>query len=338
MYLYSMKCKNKKCNIEHDGLFGNGIFCSKKCACSYAGLKADKNKQREAAIRNKNGLRLKEFNEKIQIDNINKKETERLSKEHFCESCGIKNEGLYGSGRFCSKGCSNKREWSEDKKNKHSKIAKKSDNVLAANSKRSFKIIKECVICKKEFSVRKSEIKKKYCTKKCFVNDKDFKYRNKAKGGFREGSGLGKSGWYKGIQCDSSYELAWVIYNLEHEISFIRNKKGFEYVFNGITRKYYPDYYLPNSNEYVEIKGFKTEQNEAKISQFAHKIKVLYKNDLSNVFNYVVGKYGKNFIELYEGNPYKLKKNKCGICGEPSKNKYCSRVCSGKSVNLKKNK
>lgn len=30
-------------------------------------------------------------------------------------------------------------------------------------------------------------------------------------GGLRVGSGRGKKGWYKGIHCDSSWELAFVV-------------------------------------------------------------------------------------------------------------------------------
>ena len=35
-------------------------------------------------------------------------------------------------------------------------------------------------------------------------------------GGIREGAGRSKSGWYKGYYCNSSYELAWVIYSLDN--------------------------------------------------------------------------------------------------------------------------
>ena len=65
-------------------------------------------------------------------------------------------------------------------------------------------------------------------------------------GGYKKGCGKGKKGWYKGYWCDSSWELAFVIYNLEHGIKFERNKQGFEYVFENKTYKYYPDFILGN--------------------------------------------------------------------------------------------
>ena len=41
-----------------------------------------------------------------------------------------------------------------------------------------------------------------------------------APGGKRHGSGRGKKGWYKGYYCDSTWELAWVIYQLDHGVKF----------------------------------------------------------------------------------------------------------------------
>src|SRR5713226_6636200 len=37
-------------------------------------------------------------------------------------------------------------------------------------------------------------------------------------GGYERGSGRGKKGRYRGYWCDSTYELVFVIYTLDHEI------------------------------------------------------------------------------------------------------------------------
>jgi len=42
--------------------------------------------------------------------------------------------------------------------------------------------------------------------------------KDRGLGGYQKKSGRGKWGWYKGFWCDSSYELAYVIYNLDHNI------------------------------------------------------------------------------------------------------------------------
>jgi hypothetical protein len=117
-------------------------------------------------------------------------------------------------------------------------------------------------------------------------------------GGYRKGSGRGKSGRYKGFWCDSSWELAYIIYNLEHNIYFERNKEKFSYMFNGKKFNFIPDFI--ENGQFVEIKGYYSKQWEAKLNDFPHKIKILYKSDMKKYFDYVIDKYGKDFIKLYE--------------------------------------
>ncbi len=117
-------------------------------------------------------------------------------------------------------------------------------------------------------------------------------------GGYKPRSGRGKSGWFKNYWCQSSWELAFVIYNIDHNIKFKRNNLGFQYTFKEKNLKYYPDFILGDT--YIEIKGFKTDKDVSKWEQFQGKLKILYKNDLIDVLSYVENKYGKNFINLYE--------------------------------------
>ena len=46
-------------------------------------------------------------------------------------------------------------------------------------------------------------------------------YKN-TRGGYRPGSGRAKTGYYKGIYCGSTYELAWVIYQIDNNKDFSR--------------------------------------------------------------------------------------------------------------------
>lgn len=116
-------------------------------------------------------------------------------------------------------------------------------------------------------------------------------------GGYIRGSGRGKKGWYKGFFCDSSWELAYVIYCLDHHIDIKRNVEKRYYSWNGKTKVYIPDFVVDGT--VVEIKGFKTEQWLAKLEANCD-IKVLYKEELKPVFAYVRSKYGKDFTSLYE--------------------------------------
>lgn len=121
--------------------------------------------------------------------------------------------------------------------------------------------------------------------------------KNNKSGGIRKGSGRGKKGYYKGIWCDSSWELAWVIYNLEHNINFERNNEKFKYVFNNEEHYYTPDFKC--NNEFIEIKGYLRNNDTYKWEQFPYKLSVLKKNEMNHILKYVIDKYGKDFIKLY---------------------------------------
>lgn len=127
--------------------------------------------------------------------------------------------------------------------------------------------------------------------------------KNPNAGGLRKGSGRGRKGRYKGYWCDSTWELAWVIYNLDHGIHFERNYEGFEYVYENRKHKYYPDYII--EGVYYEIKGrrsYKSLDNKtkAKIKSFNKELNVLYENEMKPILEYVVNKYGKDFYRLYD--------------------------------------
>lgn len=116
-------------------------------------------------------------------------------------------------------------------------------------------------------------------------------------GGYVQGAGRGKKGWYKGFFCDSSWELAYVIYCLEHNIDIIRNTEKLKYIWQGAVKNYIPDFVVQGI--VTEIKGYKTEQWFAKLAANPD-VTVLYEKDLEAVLKYVKNKYGKDFISLYE--------------------------------------
>jgi hypothetical protein len=164
----------------------------------------------------------------------------------------------------------------------------------------------KCEECKKTFECNKNE--QICCSRKCFSewNKRTGHLKGKT-GGIREGAGRGKSGWYKGYFCNSSYELAWVIYSLEHNIKFIRNKEWFNYTnSNGKISKYFPDFYLTDADTYVEIKGYKEKEFDNKQKAFTKNILIVDKEEIKPYIEYVESKYGKSFIKLYDGNPHKI--------------------------------
>ena len=124
---------------------------------------------------------------------------------------------------------------------------------------------------------------------------------NPKAGGLRQGSGRGHKGWYKNYFCDSTYELAYIIYNLDHNIKFERCKLEYDYIYNNKHHIYHPDFILPDGS-LVEIKGYYTAQVDAKIKSVNDRdIKVLYEKDLKYAFDYINETYKVNKLEdLYE--------------------------------------
>jgi hypothetical protein len=47
-----------------------------------------------------------------------------------------------------------------------------------------------------------------------------------------------------------------------------------------IQRKYYPDFYLPEFNLWIEVKGWEKEIDQFKWAQFPHTLKIIRNNDL----------------------------------------------------------
>lgn len=125
--------------------------------------------------------------------------------------------------------------------------------------------------------------------------------QNPTCGGKRHGSGRGKKGWYKGFFCDSTYELVYVIYNLDNNIEFKRCSRVYTYTYKGKQHKYYPDFELADGT-LVETKGYHSDIVDAKTASVTDRsIIVLYEKDLSYAFDWVKAHYQFNDIsDLYE--------------------------------------
>lgn len=113
--------------------------------------------------------------------------------------------------------------------------------------------------------------------------------------------GRGKKGWYKGFYCASRYELAYIVYCLDHNIGIERNKECFEYLYKNEVRRYYPDFIVDNC--LIEIKGYHNDLVDIKLSAVDRSIKILHYEDIKYCFDYIKEKYNlgyKDIIKLYE--------------------------------------
>ena len=187
-----------------------------------------------------------------------------------------------------------------------------------------------CECCGKSFKLKQNKSKQKYCSVDCAS-------KSPKMGGYRQGSGRSKSGYYKGIYCGSTYELCWVIYSLDHNIKFTRFNEKLEG--DGIV--YYPDFLLGDKKTIIETKGFEDIESVNKKTKLAESlgftVEVLRKDELQYAFDYVEFKYKtKKFYTLYD--EYKPYEYKCSYCNTTfnkdrkitTDEKFCNRICSGK--------
>lgn len=221
----------------------------------------------------------------------------KIEQKKICPNCDIEFISIGTESEFrrnkvrkyCSRKCANKRNMTDDIKNKISNSMKLSPFRFIPNNNKGIRSIK--FICKhcglEGFDTRYNENRKYH--KECWIL---------SAGGLRKGSSRGKSGWYKGYWCDSSYELAYLIYNLDNDIKIERNKDGFEYFFNEEKHLFYPDFIV--NKKYVEIKNFRSKVTDSKLEYFPHEIEIHYKDTISPYIEYVKNKYGNDFIKLYD--------------------------------------
>ena len=145
----------------------------------------------------------------------------------------------------------------------------------------------KCTICGKILDYKRKNAKT--CnSKECL------RIINSRNGGYKKHSRKGNAGYYKGFYCDSTYELIFLIYCLDHDIPIIRNKEYFIYEYNGKKYRYYPDF-LINNRMLIEIKNFNSDIVKLKLNSVDRPIKILYGKDLLKIAQYVADKYNINF-------------------------------------------
>ena len=233
---------------------------------------------------------------------------EKITINQICPKCSKEFEltiskNNYNKGKYkkyCSRSCANSRQFTEESKKKKSDSIKayykdkNSNSIYYGNILTAYK----CKYCDRIFNMhdQRDTGGRKFCSKECRSKWMALNIYAKA-GGYRENSGRSHSGWYKGIYCSSTWELAFLIYHLDHNLSIKRCTFYRTYEYDGSIHKYYPDFITDIG--IIEIKGFKTKQWEAK-QQANPDIITLYKTDMQKYIDYVKSKYTCVLEELYD--------------------------------------
>lgn len=87
------------------------------------------------------------------------------------------------------------------------------------------------------------------------------------------------------IKVDGTWELAAARYFDRIGVTWERNRKRFPYVRpDGRAATYQPDFFVKEWDLYVEVKGYQTKLDEAKWSQFPHRLEVWKKAKIQEIW------------------------------------------------------
>lgn len=324
-----MKCE--QCGKEHDGSYGSGRFCSNSCRqqyngkqkdgkhyyCKFCGKKFNKPTSLGAHVANCKLNPNSKDTKKKQCQTLSRRAREQnplITIKTKCCNCGKEFQQTITTKEYkqnayhkcCSSHCAHayaakftdKLKISQTIKNK----LKNGQSVGFCKPKQKRKSL-YCKICGKQIEQYRSKL---YCSKECATIGTHNKLSIIAKTRCSKGEFGGKNndtykkhkhGWYKGIYCGSSWELAFLIWALDHKLNIQRCDKVFVYKYNGQTYKYYPDFEIDGI--IYEIKGFEDYKAKAKHQAFPD-IVVLKYAEMKDKLEYVKNTYGKDFVNLLE--------------------------------------
>ena len=256
-----MKCEN--CGKEHDGSYGSGRFCSLHCGKSYIAKKV-KNR--------KSGFTIYSAKRKASYGTWK------------CQHCGIilESKGRLqkhihdNHARYDKDG--NPIIWNKGLTKETSKLVAKIAKTLHDGYKS--KRIKPSFLGRYLTKEHKDKIIATY-----IQNRTNNKYR----------------GTYKEIYFQYSFELAWIVWNLEHGIKIFRCEETFQYWDSELQkeRTYYPDFVLEDGT-IVEIKGriisSTLDKQKAMIEVYHKKYLLLTQDKIQYCIDYCKEKYGNDFV------------------------------------------
>lgn len=301
------------CGQKAKFIFKNGKLCCSKNHKQCPNKKESKHDYKNDKSHKK--VNCKYCNKEFFYSNLKQHESSCYLKPENIRTCLNCRKILNGRDqkKYCSKKCfashthtTKKKKQSKETKRKISTSVKNISPTRSDALKKPVMIEIKCPICgnikKIKTTAPGSFSKTKSCSKKCLSKLLSKKSIESGCGGYREGSGRSKSGYYKGVYCGSSYELIFLVYHLNIGSNIKRCKLKIPYTYNGQNHHYYPDFEIDNI--IYEIKGFYNKIVDIKtnaVINAGYKIEVLYLKDLQPMLDCIKNKFKiKNIIKLYE--------------------------------------
>lgn len=183
----------------------------------------------------------------------------RCLKTYYCIDCGIKisiNSAINGTGRCAS--CATK-------------------NAFATGKRKNHRCY--CIDCGKQLKDCRSKRCEK-CNYKYYSGKNSWLYGKL----INKHAGMGKGTYYKNIWMRSSYEIAYAKFLDYSGIKWQYEPKAFDLG----NSTYRPDFYIPEWDLYIEIKGYWRDDAKKKYKLFKKlnpkvRINVLNKKDLKSI-------------------------------------------------------
>lgn len=94
--------------------------------------------------------------------------------------------------------------------------------------------------------------------------------------------GRSKKVVYNGNKFHSTWEVNVAIWLDAHEVIWQRDVTPIPYQWNDRWHLYFPDFYLPDFDLYVEVKGYETERDLCKWEALKDRLIVVRNNDIEN--------------------------------------------------------
>ena len=117
----------------------------------------------------------------------------------------------------------------------------------------------------------------------------EFRKKQSKWGGYKDNA-CGKCAWFPhtnkwGESCklQGTWELKVAMFFDENNIRWNKNLIGYKYIHQNKERLYFPDFFLKEYNLYIEVKGYETDKDISKWSQFSFKLEIIKKNEIKDL-------------------------------------------------------
>lgn len=178
----------------------------------------------------------------------------------------------------------NKIVWTEERKKEHSRKIKegieKSDYIPGQQltDEVKAKISKSSKEHHKKYWTEENRKKHSEAMKRAVKNNPDSYSASNV-------SGRTKTIEYNGFKLKGAWELSTAIWLDENDIKWTNEVNGFNYKWDGSIRNYFPDFYLPEKDLYIEVKGNQRERDICKWNDFPKRLVVLKKDEIEKIQN-----------------------------------------------------